>query len=392
MKKTIIITAILLLGFKLHAQNNTEKILAEIEKNNTTLSAYRQSVDAEKTGHKTGLTPNNPEVEFNYLWGNPSAIGNRTDFSIRQSFDFPTAYRYRSQISDLKTNQAEIEYLKQRNEILFEALMVCNQLTYLNALRNELDKQHADAVRIAEAYNAKFNAGEVGILAFNKSQLHLLNIASNLRSNEMEKNILLSKLTQLNGGEPVEFSDSMFTMPQVAADFEMWYAMTEADIPLLQWLKQEADIAHKEVKLNAALNLPSLYGGYMSEKVAGQKFEGITVGIAIPLWENKNKVKYARLKASAMQSIQSDAKMQFFNQLQTAHSRAVALQTNVNDYRNNLFKFNNSAMLQKAFDKGEISLTEYLFERALQYEYIEKLLNLELELATALAELFKYQQ
>lgn len=390
MNKTIII-AILLSGFKLYAQSSIEAVLTEIEKNNTTLSAYRKSMDAEKTGHKTGLTPNNPEVEFNYLWGNPSAIGNRTDFSLRQSFDFPTAYRYRSQISELKTNQAEIEYLKQRNEKLFEALMVCNQLTYLNALHNELDKQHADAVRIAEAFNSKFNAGEVGILAFNKSQLHLLNIVSSLRNNEMEKNILLSKLTHLNGGEPVQFSDSMFTMPQVATDFEMWYAMTEADIPLLQWLKQETDIAHKEVKLNTALNMPSFYGGYMSEKVVGQKFEGVTIGIAIPLWENKNKVKYARLKASAMQSIQSDAKMQFFNQLHTAHSRVIALQTIVDEYRNNLLLHQNSELLQKAFDKGEISLTEYLFERALHYEYIENLLNMELELATALAELFKYQ-
>ena len=33
---------------------------------------------------------NTHHPEFNYLWGNPSAIGNHTDFNISQTFDIPT--------------------------------------------------------------------------------------------------------------------------------------------------------------------------------------------------------------------------------------------------------------------------------------------------------------
>ena len=55
MKRAIIITAIMVLGFNLFSQNNIENVLTEIEKNNTTLSAYRKSIDAEKIRNKTGI-------------------------------------------------------------------------------------------------------------------------------------------------------------------------------------------------------------------------------------------------------------------------------------------------------------------------------------------------
>ena len=80
----------MVLGLNLSSQNTIDNVLTEVEKNNTTLSSIRKNIDADKIGNKTGLLPKNPEAEFNYLWGNPSDIGNRTDFSIKQSFDFPT--------------------------------------------------------------------------------------------------------------------------------------------------------------------------------------------------------------------------------------------------------------------------------------------------------------
>ena len=82
------------------AQNTIDALMIEIENNNTLLSAIRKSVEAEKMGNKTGIQLQNPEVEFHYLWGDPSAIGNRTDISVQQSFDFPSAYAYRNQIAD----------------------------------------------------------------------------------------------------------------------------------------------------------------------------------------------------------------------------------------------------------------------------------------------------
>ncbi len=380
----------MVLGFNLFAQNTINNVLSEVEKNNTTLSAYRKSIDAEKIGNKTGLTPQNPEVEFNYLWGSPSAIGNRTDFSVKQSFDFPTAYSYKNQISNLKNEQAELEYKKQRNEVLYQTRVVCVKLTYYNSLIVELSKRLANAQKVADAYKAKYNTGDVGILEFNKAQVNLLNVTKEMENNEIERNALLSELTTLNGGNAINFTDSLFSLQTIPADFEQWFSQTEANNPLLQWVKQEIAISEKQVKLNTAMSLPKFYGGFMSENVVGQQFQGITLGITIPLWENKNTVKYAKAKTIAMQSVEADAKLQFYNSMKATHSKVISLQTNVTDYRSKLAMYSNSELLEKAFNKGEISLTEYMYELSLYYESMYKLLEMEMNYNISFVELNRY--
>jgi len=391
MKRAILITAIVVFGFNLFAQNTVDNVLTEVEKNNTTLLAFRKSIDSEKIGNKTGLTPQNPEVEFNYLWGNPSAIGNRTDFSIRQSLDFPTAYSYKNQISNLKNEQAELEYKKQRTEVLYQTRLVCVKLTYYNALNVELSKRYANALKVADAYKTKYSTGDVGILDFNKAQVNLLNISKELESNQIERNALLSELAWLNGGNEINFTDSLFSLQTIPADFEQWFAQTEANNLLLQWVKQEIAISEKQEKLNTANSLPKFYGGFMSEKVVGQQFQGVTVGITIPLWENKNTVKYAKAQTIAMLSVEADAKLQFYNNMKALHTKAISLQTNVTDYRSKLAIYSNSELLEKAFNKGEISLTEYMYELSLYYESVYKLLEMEMNYNLVHAELNKYQ-
>ncbi|MZP56074.1 MAG: transporter, partial [Bacteroidales bacterium] len=66
----LLITA-LLSASDLFAQN-IDRIIAEVEKNNTTLIALRKDADAELIGNKTGLYLKNPEFAFNYLWGSPA--------------------------------------------------------------------------------------------------------------------------------------------------------------------------------------------------------------------------------------------------------------------------------------------------------------------------------
>jgi len=129
----------------------------------------------------------------------------------------------------------------------------------------------------------------------------------------------------------------------------------------------------------------------MSEKVAGEQFQGITVGVSIPLWENKNTVKYAKAKAIAMQSVEADVKLQFYNEMKALHAKVAALQNSVADYKKGLLAFSNSALLQKALDKGEISLSEYLYELSVYYDSTDKLLEMERNLNKAIAELNKFQ-
>ena len=392
MKTSVIITFLILNSFQLIAQqNNAEQILAGIEKNNTTLAAFRKLTDAEKIGNRTGIYLSNPDVEFNYLWGSPSDIGNRTDVTIRQSFDFPTVYKFRSQISELKNQQAELEYRKQRIAILYEARLLCTGIVHANALKSTLAERLDNARQVAGSYKRKYEAGETNILEYNKAEMSLLNISKEAEIVEIERNAKLAELANLNGGIEVELNDSVFDVQPVETDFETWYAQAEKQNPVLQWIKQEVVISEKQRKQNVAKSLPKLNAGYMSEKVVGMHYQGITSGISIPLWENKNTVKYADARIEAMQSAEYDAKIMFYNRMKALHTKVLVQQKSVEDYRNMLAKFNNHNLLKTALDKGEISLTEYLLEQSLYFESYRKMLDSELELYKTIAELNQYR-
>ncbi|HAG16122.1 MAG TPA: hypothetical protein DCG69_06290 [Bacteroidales bacterium] len=194
----------------------------------------------------------------------------------------------------------------------------------------------------------------------------------------------------MNGGNAVEFTGSAFQITELSADFEQWYILAEQKNPTFSWLKKEIEISQKQTGLNKAMSLPKLQTGYMSEKVVGQQFQGVTVGLTIPLWENKNKVKYAEANSQALVSIAADSKIQFYNHLKSLHTKTIALQKNVNDYRSGLLAFDSSELIKKALDQGEISLINYIMEFSLYYESVNKLLELERDMNKTMAELNRY--
>ena len=391
MKQFIIILVIVSASCSnVYSQYKIDGILAEIEKNSTELSALREKMEAEKIGNKTNIYLQNPEVEFNYLWGHPNSIGNRKDFSIKQTFDFPTSYSYRNQISDLKNEQLYLVYQKKMKNILLKARLICVDLVYYNSLKLELSKRLIQAKNNENAYKLKLDKGEANILEYNKSLLNLLNISSELESVEIERNYLLSELILLNGGQIIEFRDSTFELVSLNPDFEQWFASAEQNNLVLSWLKKDIKIKEATTKLNRAISLPKFQAGYMSENVIGQEFQGISVGMTIPLWENKNKLKFAKANIIASESIVVDNKLKFYNHLKALHSKIIRLQKNVNDYQKNLMLLDNSELLKKALEMGEISLIEYVLELSIYFDSVDRLYELERDMNKALAELKLY--
>lgn len=391
MKRTIIFNLLLVMVFNLRAQNNMDSVLSEIEKNNTTLAALKKSAEAETLGNKTGIFIPNPEVEFNYLWGSPGNIGNRTDFSIKQSLDFPTAYRFKNQISDLKNEQIMLLYRKELYSIRLQAKLIYFDVVYYNALIAELTKRVTYARQIAQSYKSKFDVGESNILEYNKAQLNLLNAGKTLESTEVERSARLSELTLLNGGVPLEITESEFQPVILPAGFDQWISQAEQQNPMLAWIKSEIEISSKQEGLSKALGLPKLQAGYMSESVVGQQYQGVTVGVSVPLWENKNRVKYAKANSLALESVEADNKVQFYSHLKALYNKAAGLQQNVAGYREGLSQYYNTAFLKTALDKGEISLINYITEFSFYYESINNLLNSERDLNRVNAELNQFE-
>jgi len=387
MKNLIISILLLSTGFSVTAQSEYETILQQIEANNATLAALRLQTEAQKLSNRTGLAPANPEVEFHYLWGSPYAIGNRTDISVRQSFDFPTAYAHRSKIANLQNSNAELSYKAERLNILLSAKQASIELVYYNALLKEYAVRLQNAGRIAEAYKIKLDKGETNILEHNKAQLNLTTVQAEVTQIETERTALLLELKRLNGGKEIVFSNDVFSANTLPTNFEEWYATAQNKSPVLQYVRTQIEIEQRQVKLNRAMGLPKFSAGYMSEKIVGEHFQGVTVGMSIPLWENRNRIKQAKAQTQATEAILEDSKVQFYNRLQTLYIKANALQQNAQKIRQSFTANNNEPLLKKALDAGEISLLTYLLEIEFYYNAISKALEAERDFELAVAEL-----
>ena len=369
---------------------NIENIVSQIQANNLTLKALRQQKTADSTGNRTDIFLQNPEVGMNYLFGNPSSIGNRTDFSVIQNFEFPTVYVYRNQISTLKNTQAEFQYEQELKKVIYETKLICNDLVYYNAMINEYSKRLTAAEKIANSYKLKFEIGEANILEYNKAELNKLNVNKRLEELKIEKTALTNQLISLNGNISITFNDTAFSEILLPTDFEQWYTEAEERNPTLNWLESEIELSEKQQQLYSAMSLPHFSAGYMSELTDGQDYQGITLGFSIPLWENKNKIKYSKLNTEAAINFQEASKQQHYNNLKILYQKAQSLQKNVMLYKQNLQTFNNSELLYKALETGEIDLIDYITELTFYYESVTNLLEMERELNKVICELFQY--
>ncbi len=390
MKRLLFIVISLIWQVNVNAQLSVEQVIQQVETNNLHLLSMKQLAEAEKLENLTGLYPQNPEVGFNYLWGDPAVNGNRKDFSITQTFDFPSAYFHKSAIADLRNTQSDAKYLHDRLKLHHETRLVCIELIYINSSISENNRRIVNAQLVADAYKLKFNSGDANIIEYNKAQLDLLNAQKQADALQLEKDRLILNLTQLNNGISIEFNNTVYDVGIIDSDFDKWFKNIESKNPDLKRIQQEYDIISRQVSLNSALSLPKVSVGYMSENLPIEKFSGLTMGITIPLFENKYTVKSSKARLSALQSLQQDNKLAFYYEMKSKYNAAVNLAENINNYRTNLNLFNNSELLKKALDAGEISLLEYILELSLYYDSIDQLLQLEKERNKADAELLLY--
>ena len=386
--KTIITTLLILLtGIALHAQTNIDKVLATIEENNTTLKSLRESAEAQKLENKTGIYLQNPEVGYTYLWGRPAEMGNETDFSVTQSFDIPTITGMKSRMAGDKNNLVEWQYRADRMNILLEAKLYCIDLIYYNALKRELDLRLRHAETMEAGYRERLNKGDANKLDYNKVKLNLSAVQGEISRVDVERNALTEQLKRLNGGNDIVLGDDRFDTIEFPLSFESWYGTAEQMNPVLGYVKQEIEVSKKEVSLSKAMSLPTFSAGYASEKMVGERSQGISLGISIPLWENKNRVKQAKAAVRAAEMKEADSKHQFYGHLQILFNRALGLKGTSDTYRQSLETANSSDLLRKAVDAGEISLLDYIVEIGLYYDTVNQALEAERDYQKAFAEL-----
>ena len=354
------------------AQNEVERVLQSVEQHNTTLIALRHETEAAKVGNHTNLNLPNPEVEFGYLWGSPSSIGHRKDVSAVQSFDFATVSGAKRRLARQQDALADWQYKESRMQLLLEAHHLCLDAIYYNAMCKELMQRKQYAEEIASAQQKRLEQGDINRIEYNQVKLDLAAVCAELMRCNTERAAVMAELQRLNGGEPLLIEATDYPAVAIANDFEAWYAEAEQKSPALAYVKQQIDVANRELAVRRADGLPTVSLGFMGEYVSGENYQGVKVGMSIPLWANKNRVRQAKAEVEAAKARQTDARQQFYSRLHNLFVQQRGLRQVVQSYQEALRATDNTSLLKKALDAGSISTMDYLLGARMYYDAVNQ--------------------
>jgi outer membrane protein, heavy metal efflux system len=361
---TILFLTLSFIGFG----QSFDSFMKAIEQNNPQILALEKWLEAEETKAKTGLYPNNPEVRYHYLLGSPKTIGNQQEFEISQSFKLPGYYTSRSAVQSLDFEQKLAIAEKERREILHVARTSLFNLISMHKMEALLQIRSADAEKLVAIMQQGFEAGEVSKPSFDRARIYAGVVRTEWQKVESEIQIHDSYLIQLNGGNPIEGFVLEYPVDWELPVMDTLLARLPQNDPDFALAQLGVQKAEKELKMSRMNNLPDFDLGYRYETILQQNQQGIFVGLSIPLWQNLNELKYAKLhidwsKADLLHQ-ESEARMMVSGLFYEAYAHKASYEQMKIIINEEQVSAGNMELLLK----GQISFFEYLTDANLIWD------------------------
>lgn len=319
-----------------------------------------------------------PEVEGEYLVA-PTASDNRWSAGLTYGVEWPGVYRSRRHLAAAlrEANSAEakdavwqkyVEILKEIGNYIFAERKLL--------LLREVDCFTDSLVALNEKAH---RGGEISTLALSKIKLEHGRIHTSIANLEAEKNGIEGNLKTLNGGmdcKPILASISREW--EQTPLFSLQHYLDEARTsPELEKVIAQYKVAQSEIEVAKMQGLPGFTLGYSHLYEDGMHFNGASLGVSIPLFSNRGKVKAAKAAQAVAEyemtvttdRLESDVEALYEEVKLIDETLVTPMEVfSTTDYNN---------LLLKAYRGGEMSLTSYLQERSWFYESHLDLLELQ---------------
>lgn len=388
--KYIVTIALCLYTFGIIANNSINNILSNIERNNTELRAYNASIASDSANISTTNNLDDPKIDFEYNFGD---IGDKWGIGISQGFDWPGSYSARN-----KANNSKIASLRQTYKIKRLDIILKAKLLYINIvmLNRQIDYQQLILNNIEDLYNQytkAYNHGETSIIDINKIKIEQIATKQQLDELTSKRNSIIDKLVGLNNNE--QFSDVDLTElkdypVEELNSYEDYKIAFETNDPQYAYYASIDKAITDDVSVAKMGWLPKFELGYKYINELGDKFNGVTAGITVPIFSNRKKVASAKTQSITNDMNRQDYEVANHSRIKVQYAKAVSLRAQLNLYKDVVGDDNNFVVLRKALNGGQMSLLNYLLEMRYFLEATNKYIELEYNYHEVLAELNKY--
>jgi cobalt-zinc-cadmium resistance protein CzcA len=266
------------------------------------------SVDVQKA--LKGASWDIPKTAIDGEFGQFNSYSKDNSFTLSQSIAFPTVYINQRKLANANIKSSEWQLKASQLEIATDVKQVYWQLTYLYSKQKLLIYQDSLFSGFLRAAELRAKTGETNRLEMISARSQSLEVKNQLQQTMADVQIFRQKLqTLLNTEIALHPADTVLRRLE-SISIPDSLALTAN--PSLGYMQQQVDVSRLEKNLERSRMMPDFNVGYFSQTIkgtqevngvprtfgAGDRFNGIQAGIAIPLWfaPYTAKTKAAKLK------------------------------------------------------------------------------------------------
>ncbi len=371
-------------------QSSMDKLLESIALNNKSLKTSQGQVEADNIRQKTGIFLPNPTIEYNYMTGKPTELGNKTDFGVTQAFDFPSVYILQNKIAGLHGNANQYRLLSRKQDILRQAAELYTELIFVNKYAILLKQLQHTTAQFVAGLKTKFELGAIDAVEYSQKKWLESVLLVKIRQNEIRKQTLTMQLTGLNGGIPIAVADTFYSAVESLPVLDTVLNRIMARNPDLNFIKGQQFIREKEVKLAKSKWLPKFEAGYYSESTLYQDLKGLHLGMSIPLWENANTVKRTQSEERLIGLQWEEYRNGLYYEISGLYEQCKLSQSSLEEIRTGIVATDFNMYLSTLLKEGKIDASRFFYDLSGWLAINEMYLNGELEMNQSYIRLKSY--
>lgn len=340
-------------------------------KNNQMVNSAELQIDQQRVLRGTSIDFG--KTNFDLQYGQMNTIKRDNNISISQSIVNPFLFSKQRKLYDAQLKSSEINLGVTENELIYQVKSTYGQLAYFLSLQKLYHTQDSIFNNFLKASSLRYQTGETNLLEKTTAETQRNEVLNQLEKNRADIMIYMAELKRLlNTQDSIQISESDLKK-------EHWQSNTGSvsENPWLSMQKQQIEIADKSIGIEKAKAGPDFTLGYFNQSIigsqnvngqevvfdAGKRFQGIQVGVALPIFYKPfaNRIKTAKIQKQIAESQYDLAQTNLKSQFQQANQDLLKNSKSIDYYQNSALPNANLILRQAqvAFQNGEIGYLEF---------------------------------
>jgi cobalt-zinc-cadmium resistance protein CzcA len=313
------------------------------------------------------------------------------NITIMQTIPFPTAMTAKSKLGTSLVEGSMLKKNLTKAELVFQIKSLYYEWLHLNQQKELLNEKDSIFRFLQTAATRRYAAGDGTLLEKSKAEARASEIHNQVAMLENDKLAIAARLRALLNTDVPELKESKQEEALLSIKIDSSLVMKN---PHVLYLKQLANVAEKQKRVEKNSTLPDLTFGYFNQTLYGvplnsdvnaplanyrNRFNGFYAGLSIPLWfaPQSAKIKAAGQMQESMELQYQQASENAKAEITAAYAHYLKSQKSLDYYKKTGLP--NAELITKqslsAFKNGEISFTENMINLQQAGEIRQNYLN-----------------